>query len=165
MTASFWSPHHKRDRDMWEWVQQRTIKVMKGVEYLRSEERNWKCSAWRREGSGRILPMCVNTSWGRVKKMEPGSSQWYPVKGQGAVDKQWKILFKVEKNFPYHETGQTMAQVAQRGYGIIILRDIQTQSGCGPQEPAPAHPALSRGLTWGDLQGNLSTSASLCLVS
>lgn len=57
-----------------------------------------------------------------------------------------KILFKLEKNFPYRESGQTMAWVAQGGCGITILRDIQNPTGCGPEEPAPAYLALSRGL-------------------
>lgn len=148
---------------MQEWFQQKIIKAVKGVEHLRSDERKWKCSAWGREGSGRILPMCINTWWGRVKKMEPGSSQWYPVKGLEAVDKPWKILFKLEKNFTYCESGQTMAWVAQISCIFTMLRDIQNLSGCSPEVPAPAHPALSSvGMRWS--QGNLPTSAILWLI-
>lgn len=60
-----------------------------------------------------------------------------------------EILFKHKKapqTLFLHEDAQALAQVAQRGYGVSILADIQSPTGRGPENPAVAGPALSRGL-------------------
>jgi len=36
----------------------------------------------------------------------------------------------------HHEGGQALAQVAQSGYGVSILVDIQSPAGHGPEQPA-----------------------------
>lgn len=41
--------------------------------------------------------------------------------------------------------GQTLEEVAQRVYGVSILRDIQNLAEQGPGQPALPDPALSRG--------------------
>lgn len=45
----------------------------------------WVCLAWRREGSFEILSALINISRTRVRRMEPGSSQWCSATGKG----QW----------------------------------------------------------------------------
>lgn len=74
---------------------------------------------------------------------------WCPVTGQEAVQKN---PFKCQNSF----TGgsQTLDQVAQRGSG-----DVQNPASHGPEQPAPADPALSRDLGLGNLQRCLPTSA------
>jgi len=67
--VQFWAPQHKRDMDILERVQNRATQMMKGLQHLFSEERLRDCSAWSREGSGRILFICTNT--GRV-----GAKRW-----------------------------------------------------------------------------------------
>lgn len=41
---------------------------------------------WKREGSVRILSVCMNIWISDVKEMKPGSSQWCAVTGQKATD-------------------------------------------------------------------------------
>lgn len=52
--------------------------------------------------------------------------QWESTKSQ-------EILVKHEKNCPYHEGGQTMAQVALRACGFSVLGVSQNSTGCGPK--------------------------------
>jgi len=49
----------------------------------------WDYLPWRREGSGGILSMCINTWWDEVKMIEPDSSPWCPVTEQASVDTNW----------------------------------------------------------------------------
>lgn len=63
-----------------------------------------------------------------------------------------EIQFKHKKKLFYHEGGQTLAQVAQRGCGITILGDIQNSTGQGPEQ----------GIGLNDLQMSLPTSTTLC---
>lgn len=42
--------------------------------------------------------------------------------------------------------GQTLKQIAQRGCGVFVLRDIPNPDGHNSGQPALADPALSRGL-------------------
>lgn len=45
------------------------------------------------------------------------------------------------------EGDQVLAQVAQRGHSISILRDTQNPTGCGSEQSTAAGPALSMGWT------------------
>ena len=47
-----WAPQHRKDVELLERAQRRATKMIKGLEHLSYEERNWACLAWRREGSG-----------------------------------------------------------------------------------------------------------------
>ena len=53
-----------------------------------------------------------------------------------------------------------LEQVAQGGCGVSIFGDIQNLTGRGPEQPALAAPALSRGLASDNLQRCLPTSAA-----
>ena len=46
-----WGPQYRKDMELLEGVQRRATKMIKGLEHLSYEERNWACLAWRREGS------------------------------------------------------------------------------------------------------------------
>lgn len=47
----------------------------------------------------------------------------------------------------YCECGQTLAWVAQRCSGVSILWNTQSPTGCGPGQPALAHPAWAKDWT------------------
>ncbi|PKU46770.1 hypothetical protein llap_2929 [Limosa lapponica baueri] len=52
-----WSPQHRKDMDLSEWVQKRAMKMIRGLEHVSHEDRlrELDCSACRREGSGETL--------------------------------------------------------------------------------------------------------------
>lgn len=74
-------------------VQQKFIKMMKGLEHMRYEERLKLLGlfAWRKEGSEGLLYMCINIRCGGVKKVEPGSSQRFTVTAHYTVGTKRKI--------------------------------------------------------------------------
>ena len=72
----------------------------------------------------------------------------------------WLIPFKYKKNLFYYEGGQTLTQVAQRGYGASIPGGIQNPRGHGPEQPGLLDPAWARGLDWRHPE-SLPTSAVL----
>lgn len=63
----FWIPHHKNYMDMLDQVQQRTTKIMKGLEHLSYEERlrDLGLFSLKKEGSGSTLLMGMNV---QIKK-------------------------------------------------------------------------------------------------
>ena len=68
--------------DLLEQIQQKATKMIKGLEHLSYEE-------WLRAGGqkaqGDLIDVSKYLKLGRVKKMEPDSSQWHSVKGQEAI--------------------------------------------------------------------------------
>ncbi|KAK4831192.1 hypothetical protein QYF61_015924 [Mycteria americana] len=54
--VQFWAPQYKKDMDILERLQPRATRMIKGLEHLTYKDRlrELDCSAWRREGSGRI---------------------------------------------------------------------------------------------------------------
>ncbi|KAK4817412.1 LOW QUALITY PROTEIN: hypothetical protein QYF61_013479, partial [Mycteria americana] len=98
----FWTSQCRKDMDLLEQIQQRTTKMIKGLEHLSYEE-------WLRAGGEKAQGDLINVSkylkLGRVKKMERDSSQRHSNK---------KVF--------YCGGGQTLEQIAQRGCGVSILR-------------------------------------------
>jgi len=77
------------------------------------------------------------------------------VTGQGATLKlkEGRFGLDIQKRFFYSESGETLAQVAQRGGGYPIPRDIQGQVGWGSEQPDPVEdvPVYCRGVGLGNL--------------
>ena len=70
----------------------------------------------------------------------------------------WSILNRdrqFSKHFCHESGGQTLAQVAQRDYGVAIHADIQIPTGHGLAQPAVGDPAWARGLDQMILMGPL----------
>lgn len=65
----------------------------------------------------------------------------------------------------HFEDGQILEQVAQRGWGVSFLGDIQSPLEQGPAQSALADPALSRDVGLDDLHRGLPTSALLCFCT
>lgn len=60
--------------------------------------------------------------------------------------KHIKSHLYTEKHFFCCQDSQTLAQVAQRGHAVSVLRDGANLMGHSPGQPALTNPSLSRGL-------------------
>lgn len=86
------------------------------------------------------VSICLNTWWGGVVEHKRIIS--VILSDRRGNRHRWKY-----RNFHFLlGNGQTLKQIAQRGCGVFMLRDIQNPDGHNPEQPAPADPALSRGL-------------------
>lgn len=70
-------------------------------------------------------------------------------------------------NLFHHEGGKALEQVAQKSCEIVHLRNIQSLTGHGPEQPAPADPALNMGLDYRstEVPSNLNCSVILNVLS
>lgn len=57
-----------------------------------------------------------------------------------------KLYLNRHKNHFNCKGGQVLVQDAQTSYGGSMFGDTQNPIGCGPEQAAPAEPAMSRGL-------------------
>lgn len=77
--------------------------------------------------------MYANIGKEGVKKMVPGSFQWFPVTRTRAMKMETQeLLSEHEETLLYCEGDQVLMQGAQRGCGISILGNISSPSGHGP---------------------------------
>jgi len=92
--VQLWSPQHKKDMDVLEWVQRRATKMIRGLEYLSYEDRLRKLGlfslemrrlrgdltaafqylkgAYRKDGEGLFTTMCSNRTRGNGCKLKEG---------------------------------------------------------------------------------------------
>ena len=84
------SPVQKK-QDILEWVQERDIKMIKGLEHFLCEEglRELGLFSLEKRRLRGILSMYVNTWREGAKGTEPGSFQWCPVAGPEAMGTNW----------------------------------------------------------------------------
>jgi len=69
--------------------------------------------------------------------METSSFEWYPVTKQEAKGTNCNTAGVSHQEALLHcEDDQALAQIAQRGCGVSILRDIKKLSGHSPGQPA-----------------------------
>lgn len=85
----------------------------------------------------------LNIWWEGVKKMELGSPQWHPVTGKGAQTETQEIPPERKETLFHCVDGWTWEHVAQTGWGVSILADIQT-----PKWPALVDPAWAKEVDW-----------------
>lgn len=147
--------------DILERVWQRATKMIKR---LRKGWDCWDYSTRRREGSGGILINIYKCLKAGCKRREPGSCQSCPVAGQDGTN--WNTLDhkKKKKKLFYCEGGWTLHQVAQRGFGASILRDIKKSTGHGPDQSALGNPAWWGQVGQDDLQRSLPAWDSVIIL-
>lgn len=86
----FWAPQNRRDLDILERIQQRIIKMMKGLEHLLwgKDEGAGATQPGEKEAWG-ISSISIKTWRENAKGIEPGPVQWCPVPGQELVGINW----------------------------------------------------------------------------
>jgi len=61
--VQLWSPQHRKDMELLEQVQSGATKMIRaGTPLLGEKAESWCCSAWRRQGSGKVL-LLVNGAY------------------------------------------------------------------------------------------------------
>jgi len=92
--VQLWSPQHKKDMDVLEWVQRRAMKIIRGLEYLSCEDRlrelgllslekkmlqgdliaafQYLKGAYRKDGEGLFTRLCSDRTRGNSSKLKEG---------------------------------------------------------------------------------------------
>ncbi|KAK4815290.1 hypothetical protein QYF61_026195 [Mycteria americana] len=140
--VQLWSPQHRKDMDLLEWVQRRATKMIRGLEHLSCEDRLRELglfsletrrlqgdliAAFQKDGDKLFSRACCDRTRGNGFKLKEG-----------------RFRLDIRQNFFYSEGGERLAQVVQRGGRCPIPGNIQGQVGQGSEQPdlvedVPAH--------------------------
>ena len=98
--VQFWAPQYKAD--ILERIQQRAMKMMKGLEHLTYEEglRDLGLFSMEKRMCRGFLSICVNSRKEGGKRTEPGSIQWCRdrPRGNGHKLKHWGLPVDIRKH-------------------------------------------------------------------
>lgn len=97
--------------------------------------------------------MTVN-AWDGVKKMEPDSSQWWPVNGQETTSTKWNTWFKHKKTLLLWRWSNTRTGFLERLWSLYPWR-YQNLTGHSSAQPPVTDPALSMWAGLDNLQASL----------
>jgi len=153
--VQLWSPQHM---DLLDWVQRRATKMIQGLEHLSYKDRLRELGLFgleKRKLWGDLTAALQYLKGAYRKDEENLFSQACcdRTRSNGFKLREGRFRLAIRKKFFYHEGGETLAQVAQRGSGGPIPGNIQGQVGWSCEQPglvadAPAH---CRGLGLDDL--------------
>jgi len=143
--------------DLLEWVQRRATKIIRGPEHLSYEDRLRELvvfSLQQRRLRGDLIAAFQHLKGAYRKDGENIFSRACCDRTRRNGFKLRKGRFRADKEeIFYHEGGETVEQIAQRGCGGPIPGDIQDQVGRGSEQPGLVEdkPAQCRGVGLDDL--------------
>ncbi|GAB0181415.1 hypothetical protein GRJ2_000606800 [Grus japonensis] len=118
------APQYKRDTDIVERVQQRAMKMMKGLEHLTYEERLRELGLFSLEKAQEdLINVCKYLKRGGKKDRTRSFSVVPPcqIQGQWAQTETLEVPSEHQETLFYCEGDQAVAWVAQRDYGVAIV--------------------------------------------
>lgn len=159
--VQFWASHYKRDRwKYWRKPKEGPLRWWKGwnISHVKKGWESWNYLVWTR-----LRVYYINVyKYLKGECKEDGDMLFSVVpsdrtRGNGHKLKHRGNSLSIWKHFFCCESDWELAQVAQEGCGITLLRDIQKSSGCRGEN----WPYLRSGAGPDDLQRSLPTSIIL----
>lgn len=143
------------DVELLEGVQWRAINMIRdwSISHMSKGWGSWDCLAWKREGSGEILLMHINT-W-RESQALFSSAQWQDQRQWTQTETQ-EVPSEHQETLLYCDGNWALEQVAKKDCGVSILRDTQKLSRHGAGQPALGDPA------WAEVLVDQMTSRGPC---
>jgi len=133
-----WSPQHRKDMDLLEWVQRRPTKMIRWLEHLSCEKRLRELGLFSLEK--RRLRGDLRAAFQYLKGA-------YRKAGEGLFTRAWSGRTRGNSFKLKEGTGRNrLPRAAQGGCGVSFSGDIQDPPGRGPVQPAVGDPASAGGL-------------------
>lgn len=157
LCVQVWAPQCKRKVELPKMIRPRAIRMIKGL-----QKRLWWFSPEKRRlrgSSHQCIQICEGRVWRRWNQ-DISSGVCLEDHEQWAKTGTRDVLSEHQETLLYCEVDWALAQVAQKGGGVPILRDSQKPTGCGPGQPALDDLAWKGGVD-DNLQRSLSASPIL----
>jgi len=138
--VQLWSPLHKVDMELLEWVQRRATKMIRGLEHLSYEDRLRELGLFsldKRILWGDLIAAFQHLKWAYRKDGENLFSRacCNRTRSNGFKLIEGRFRLDIRKTFFTIRVVKTLEQIAQRGSGGPIPGNIQSQGGRCSEQP------------------------------